>query len=107
MVNSQTDVCSYKKAWTLDNWFRKLIQDPYKILGGNIEKGQTVMDLGCGPGYFSLAMAEIVGEKGRVISVDIQEEMLQMLKEKSEQQGLKSRIILRRAQPEKLGLSEK
>jgi ubiquinone/menaquinone biosynthesis C-methylase UbiE len=107
MVNNQTDVCSYKKAWTLDNWFRKLIQNPYKIVSKYIEAGQTVLDLGCGPGFFSLAMAELVGEKGKVISVDIQEEMLLILREKSERKGLKSRIVLHKAMPEKIGISEK
>ena len=106
MVNSHTDVCSYQKAWALDNWFRKLIQNPYKIVGGYIEEGQTVLDLGCGPGYFSLAMAEMVGKKGRVISVDIQDEMLQMLRDKSEHAGLKSGIVLHKAQPDKIGIQE-
>ena len=106
MVNNQTDVCSYKKAWALDNWIRKLIHNPYKIVGEYVEEGHTVLDLGCGPGFFSLAMADMVGEKGRVISVDIQEEMLQILKDKSERAGLKSRITLHKAQPDKIGISE-
>jgi ubiquinone/menaquinone biosynthesis C-methylase UbiE len=106
MVNSYTDVCSYQKAWALDNWLRKLIQNPYKIVGGYVEEGQTVLDLGCRPGFFSLAMAELVGEKGRVISVDIQEEMLQMLRDKSERMGLKSRIVFHKAQAKKIGISE-
>jgi ubiquinone/menaquinone biosynthesis C-methylase UbiE len=106
MMNSQTDVCSYKKAWALDNWFRKFIHNPHKIVGGYVKAGQTALDLGCGPGFFSMAMAEIVGETGKVISVDIQEEMLQMVKSKSKQQGLDSRIILHKAQSDKLGISE-
>jgi ubiquinone/menaquinone biosynthesis C-methylase UbiE len=106
MVNSHTDVCSYKIAWTLDNLVRRLIQNPYKIVGGYVKEGQTVLDLGCGPGFFSLAMAEMVGENGRVISVDIQEEMLQIVRHKSEQAGLKSRIVFHRAQPEKIGISD-
>jgi ubiquinone/menaquinone biosynthesis C-methylase UbiE len=106
MMNSQTDVCSYKKAWALDNWFRKFIHNPHKIVGGYVKAGQTALDLGCGPGFFSMAMAELVGEKGKVISVDIQEEMLQMVKNKSKQQGLDSRIILHKAQSDKLGISE-
>lgn len=65
------------------------------------------MDLGCGPGVFSLAMAEMVGEKGKVISVDIQEEMLQMLKRKSEQAGLGSRILIHKSQPNKIGVSKR
>jgi ubiquinone/menaquinone biosynthesis C-methylase UbiE len=51
-------------------------------------------------------MAEMVGEKGRVISVDIQEEMLQMLTDKSERAGLKSRIVPLKAQSDKIGISE-
>jgi hypothetical protein len=42
------DVCSYHKVWALDNWFLKLIKNPYKIVGGYVEKGQTALDLGCG-----------------------------------------------------------
>lgn len=106
MVNSSTDVCSYQRAWALDTWIRKYIHNPYKIFSDYIKEGQTVLDLGCGPGFFSLAMAEMVGEKGRVISVDIQEEMLQMLREKSERAGLKSRIVPHKSQPDKVGLSE-
>jgi Cyclopropane fatty acid synthase and related methyltransferases len=105
MVSNQTDVCSYKKAWALDNWFRKLIQNPCEVVGGYVEAGQTVLDLGCGPGFFSLAMAEMVGEKRRVFSVDIQEEMLQLFRDKSERIGLKSRIVFYKAQPDKIGLS--
>jgi ubiquinone/menaquinone biosynthesis C-methylase UbiE len=106
-LNSSTRVCPWQHAWGLDNWVRKLIQNPYKIVGGYIEQGQTVLDLGCGPGVFSIAMAEMVGKKGKVISVDIQDEMLQMLKRRSEQVGLESRIHLHKSQPDKIGVSEK
>ena len=106
MANSSTDVCSYQRAWALDIWIRKYVHDPYKIVGNYIKEGQTVLDLGCGPGFFSLAMAEMVGVKGRVISVDIQEEMLQMLRDKSERAGLKSRIVPHKSRPDKIGISE-
>ena len=52
-------------------------------------------------------MAELVGEKGRVVSIDIQEEMLQMLKQKSEQMGLESLIQIHKSQPDKIGISGK
>jgi ubiquinone/menaquinone biosynthesis C-methylase UbiE len=106
MACNSTDVCSYKRAWALDIWIRKYIHNPYKIVGDYIKEGQTVLDLGCGPGFFSLPMAEMVGEKGRVISVDIQEEMLQMLRDKSECAGFKSRIAPHKARPDKIGLSD-
>jgi 2-polyprenyl-3-methyl-5-hydroxy-6-metoxy-1,4-benzoquinol methylase len=66
-------VCSWKHAFALDNPIRRLIHNPQKILGRYIKAGQTVLDVGCGPGTFSLAMAKMVGELGKVIAVDVQE----------------------------------
>lgn len=40
----------------------------------------TVCDLGCGNGFWTLQMAKAVGDKGRVVAVDIQREMLQKLR---------------------------
>jgi len=47
-----------------------------------IEPGQTVCDLGCGNGYYTLPFAEMVGPQGKVLAVDIQKEMLTMLDER-------------------------
>jgi ubiquinone/menaquinone biosynthesis C-methylase UbiE len=47
----------------------------------NIEPGETVCDLGCGNGFYSLKLARLVGERGKVIAVDIQREMLELLKD--------------------------
>jgi ubiquinone/menaquinone biosynthesis C-methylase UbiE len=91
----------------LDNPVRRLLQNPSRIAGPYIREGQTVVDLGCGPGVFSLAMAEMVGQSGKVISVDIQDEMLQMVKQKAQKAGLQSRIVLHRAMPDALGLADK
>ena len=35
-----------------------------------ISKGQTVLDIGCGPGYTSMDLAGIVGDNGKVIAID-------------------------------------
>lgn len=105
--NESVRVCPPQNARFLDNWVRRCLHNPDKIVGRYIEKGQTVLDLGCGPGMFSLALARMVGEEGKVISVDVQEEMLQILRRKSEHAGLSSRIILHKAQPKRIGVSEK
>ena len=55
-----------------------------------VQPGWTVCDLGSGNGYHSLKMAETVGEKGTVIAVDIQEQMLGMLKARAEGRGIKN-----------------
>jgi ubiquinone/menaquinone biosynthesis C-methylase UbiE len=48
-----------------------------------IEAGQTVCDMGCGNGFYSLRIAPLVGQRGKVIAVDIQREMLELLKERA------------------------
>jgi SAM-dependent methyltransferase len=72
-------VCPWWVGYTLDNPLRRFVHDPKKILAGLVGEGQTVMDLGCGMGYFSLAMARMVGRTGKVISVDIEPRMLRRL----------------------------
>ena len=44
-----------------------------------VKPGQTVCDMGCGNGFYTLQLARLVGPQGVVYAVDIQPEMLQML----------------------------
>jgi ubiquinone/menaquinone biosynthesis C-methylase UbiE len=106
-MSDTSHICSRKIAFALDNPIRRLLHNPERILGEYIEQGQTVLDVGCGPGTFSLAMAKMVGELGKVIAVDVQEEMLQIVKEKAAQQGLQSRIVTHKSDPDRIGISEK
>ena len=46
----------------------------------NIKPGQVVCDMGCGNGFYTLKLAKLVGETGKILAVDIQPEMLTMLK---------------------------
>ena len=52
--------------------------------------GQTVLDMGCGNGFYTLPMAKMVGANGRVLAVDIQPEMLVMLRARAEQEGVEN-----------------
>lgn len=65
-----------------------------------------MVDLGCGPGFFTLPLAEMVGENGRVIAVDIQEEMLAKLRARSDKAGLSPRITQHLSSADHLGVSE-
>src|SRR5438477_5415212 len=51
----------------------------------NVKPGQTVCDLGCGNGFYTLKLAQLVGPTGKVLAVDIQPEMLEMLRARQEQ----------------------
>lgn len=54
----------------------------------DIKPGQVVCDMGCGNGFYTVQLAKLVGEKGRVLAVDIQPEMLHMLEERAKAEGL-------------------
>jgi len=49
-----------------------------------VKRGMTVCDMGCGNGFYALQIAKMVGPRGRVLCVDIQPEMLQLLKNRAE-----------------------
>ena len=53
-----------------------------------VEPGQTVCDMGCGNGFYTLELARRVGPRGLVYAVDIQPEMLRMLAERAAAAGL-------------------
>ncbi len=49
-----------------------------------IAAGSTVVDAGCGPGYATIDLAEIVGPKGRVIAIDRSRRFLDVLRARAE-----------------------
>lgn len=52
--------------------------------------GKTVMDIGCGPGYATLDLAEIVGPTGRVVAVDKSRRFLDVLDARTRQRGIEN-----------------
>jgi SAM-dependent methyltransferase len=53
-----------------------------------IGHGQTVLDVGCGPGYASMDLAELVGPSGRVVAIDKSEKFLNALDAERRRRGL-------------------
>jgi len=106
MGDGKNRVCPVAIAGSLDNRFRRWVQNPRKILGPYIEQGMTVLDLGCGPGFFSIDIARMVGKPGRVIASDLQQGMLQKLRDKIQGTELEERITLHKCQNNRIGVSE-
>ena len=98
-------VCPWWLAYTFDNPLRRIFHRPEKTLGPYLEAGMTAVDIGCGMGYFSIGMAGIVGEKGRVIAVDLQQKMLDITARRAAKRGVMDRIQLHRCDPDALGLT--
>jgi ubiquinone/menaquinone biosynthesis C-methylase UbiE len=99
-------ICPVEKADSLDTRFRRWLQNPQKILKPYIKEGMTVLDLGCGPGFFSVELAKIVGSSCKVIAADLQNGMLEKLKEKIKGTELEKRIILHKCEEDKICLIE-
>lgn len=55
-----------------------------------IKPGMTICDMGCGNGFYALPMAQLTGDKGYVVGVDVQPEMLGMLRNRMEEQGIEN-----------------
>ena len=100
-------VCPWWGGYFIDNWFRRLLHRPEKILAPYVQDGMTVIDIGCGMGFFSIPMARMVGDEGLVIAVDIQEKMLNVVKKRADRAGVGNRIRTHRCEPDAIGIDER
>jgi ubiquinone/menaquinone biosynthesis C-methylase UbiE len=106
-ILNEEHVCPVELAGGLDNRFRRWLQDPQKILKPYIKPGMTVLDLGCGPGFFSIEIANLLNGSGQVIAADLQQGMLDKVSHKIKGTRLESQIRLHRCKTDSIGLKEK
>lgn len=99
-------VCPWWLGYLLVNPLRRLMQDPAKILAPYIREGMTVLEPGPGMGFFTLELARLVGQSGRVVAVDIQSKMLDRLKRRLTKAGLLERVDIRLVQPDSMRLAD-
>jgi ubiquinone/menaquinone biosynthesis C-methylase UbiE len=97
-------VCPWWCCFTFDNFLRKLIHNSKEILRPYVVEGNAVLDIGPGMGYFSIPLASIVGETGKVIVADIQPEMLKALQKRAKKAGVEKRITTHLCKVDSLGL---
>jgi precorrin-6B methylase 2 len=77
------EVMGHLAAQWLDRPEREREEEPTKLMELlKIQPGESVADIGCGSGYFSFRLSDKVGAKGKVLAVDIQKEMLDIMREK-------------------------
>lgn len=97
-------VCPPSVIKWLNSPLRKLLQNPQKIMGEYVKPGDTVVDLGCGGGFFTIALADMVGVSGKVIAVDIQEEMLNLTRGFGSKKKVLDRITIHLCQESDIAL---
>jgi ubiquinone/menaquinone biosynthesis C-methylase UbiE len=106
MENDQPNhVCPWWMGYVLLAPLRKLREHPDKIFGPMVKEGMTVLDIGSGMGYFSLPLARMVGEQGKVLCVDMEPRMLRALERRMGRVGFSSRLETIQCTPTDLGLA--
>jgi ubiquinone/menaquinone biosynthesis C-methylase UbiE len=74
-----------------DNPLLPIIRNPYKVLDrAGLKSGQVVLEVGCGPGFFTIPAADIVGEKGMVYAVDVHPLAIERVKNKIRKKGIEN-----------------
>ena len=71
-----------------------------------LKPGQSIADIGCGGGYFSLRFAEMVGKEGRVYAIDTKPEFLEYVKNSAKEKGLDN-VVPMLVSGDKLDLPQK
>ena len=67
----------------MESRFRYRFFGPAKILtGADLQSGQTILEVGCGTGFFTLPAAQIIGEHGCLVAMDILPESIEFVSKK-------------------------
>ena len=86
MTSSEEKQDKHFPLFAHDSLFRRLFSSPKKFCR-YVTTGQVVADLGCGPGYYTIALAECVGSEGKVYAVDSDEKAIRAVEKKADKRG--------------------
>ena len=76
---------------------RKWLMNPVKTLKiANVQPGQTILEVGCGTGFFTIPAAQIVGDEGRIIALDASSDYLKTVASKVRSAELTNVEIIQR-----------
>jgi precorrin-6B methylase 2 len=72
-----------------DNPLLPFLKNPYRSLEtAGLKHGQKVVEVGCGPGFFTIPAAKIVGEKGLIYAIDVNPRAVRRVEEKMRKYGI-------------------
>ena len=83
----------------IEFWFISFIHDKMYslfmdadslLIPAGIKKGNYILEVGCGPGFFTLPAAKIVGEEGKIYAIDINPFAIKKIEKKIANAGIKN-----------------
>lgn len=99
-------VCPWWMGYFLLTPFRKLIENPRRILSPFVKKGMKVLEPGCGMGFFTLEAARLAGPEGKVYAVDLQQRMISALERRVRRAKMSDVIEARVCPADTMGVSD-
>ena len=76
---------------------RRWLMNPVKTLrGAGIEPGQTVLEVGCGTGFFTIPAAQLIGDQGYLVAMDALSDFIKQVSKKVQSAGLKNVRVVKR-----------
>ncbi len=99
-------VCPWWMGYLLANPLRRLVHNPDEIISPYLRDGARILEIGPGMGFFTIPMARMVGDKGKVYCVDIQQKMLNALTRRVAKAGLSGIIETRLSSEHSFGVKD-
>ena len=89
----------------MESRFRYRFFGPMMTLqGADIQPGQTVLEVGCGTGFFTVPVAQLIGEMGNLVAMDVIPEAIELVSRKVQAASLKNvRVVKGNAMNTELG----
>lgn len=82
---------------SMGSTLRKRIMNPVKTLqAADVKPGETILEVGCGTGFFTIPAAQMIGEQGHLIAMDVMSGYLEQVSKKVQAAGLKNVRIIKR-----------
>ncbi len=76
---------------------RAWLMNPMRTLtGAGIQPGQTVLEVGCGTGFFTIPAAELIGDQGCLVAMDTLSDYTKRVSDKVRSAGLKNVRVVKR-----------
>ena len=67
----------------MESRFRHWLYPPLRTLrDAGVQPGQTVLEVGCGTGFFTLPAAKLIGDQGRLIAMDVSSDFITRVSKK-------------------------
>jgi ubiquinone/menaquinone biosynthesis C-methylase UbiE len=88
----------FKPAGVLmESRLRQWLMNPVKtLLGAGIQPGQTVLEVGCGTGFFTIPAAKLIADQGHLVAVDALSDYTKRVSKKVQSAGFKNVRVVKR-----------